>query len=175
MPTVIYWLDTNVFIQAKNGPYRFTVAPGFWVFLDEQSSAGNIRCPKMVYDELIKNESPRDGLALWVKNRRQSGLFVSATRPVQNAMRTVADHIYAKYQQHHVAEFLRGADPWLIAHALHSKGTVVTHESDRKPNAKKVRIPNVCGELHVPCINTYEMLESLGAEFGTTNGRKERY
>ena len=172
MPTVIHWLDTNVFIQAKNGPYRFKVAPGFWAFLDEQIHAGNIRCPKMVYDELITNEAPRDDLALWVKNRRQSGLFVPATRPVQKVMSTVADHVVGKYQQHQAAEFLRGADPWLIAHALYSKGVVVTHESDRKFNAKKVRIPNVCGDLHVSCVDTYEMLERLGAEFGTASRKK---
>lgn len=174
MPTVIHWLDTNVFIQAKNGPYRFKVAPGFWAFLDEQASKGNIRCPKMVYDELIDNEEPRDELALWIKNRRQSGLFVAATHPVQVVMRTVADHVSGKYQQHHAAEFLRGADPWLVAHALHSKGVVVTHESDRKLNAKKVRIPNICAELRVPCINTYEMLDKLGAEFGGSSNRKGR-
>jgi len=174
MQPVIYWLDTNVFIQAKNGPYSFKVVPAFWAFLDEQIQAGNIRCPKMVYDELVGNEAPRDDLALWVKNRRQSGLFAPATRPVQVVMGTVADHVCDKYQHHQAAEFLRGADPWLVAHALHSKGIVVTHESGRKLNAKKVRIPNVCGELHVPCVNTYEMLERLGAEFGTASHKRGR-
>jgi hypothetical protein len=53
-----------------------------------------------------------------LKNRRQSGLFVPATRSVQKVMNTVADHVVGKYQQHQAAEFLRRADLWLVAHAI---------------------------------------------------------
>src|SRR2546426_1333111 len=88
----IYWLDTNVFIQAKNGPYKFKVFGVFWAFLQEQIEAGTIRCPKMVYQEIVNNEEPRDDLANWIKTRRQSGLFVDPNADVQNAMTTVADH-----------------------------------------------------------------------------------
>src|SRR2546429_8670541 len=89
----IYWLDTNVFIQAKNGPYKFKVFGVFWAFLHEQIEAGTIRCPKMVYQEIVNNEEPRDNLANWIKTRRQSGLFVDPNADVQNAMTTVADHV----------------------------------------------------------------------------------
>ncbi len=82
----IYWLDTNVFIQAKNGPYKFKVFGVFWAFLHEQIEAGTIRCPKMVYQEIVNNEEPRDDLANWIKTRRQSGLFVDPNADVQNAM-----------------------------------------------------------------------------------------
>ena len=56
----IHWLDSNVYIQAKNGPYRFNVFRRFWAFLDEQLIAGTIRSPKMVYDEIVSNEEPHD-------------------------------------------------------------------------------------------------------------------
>src|SRR6267154_1657626 len=132
----IYWLDANVLIQAKNGPYKFKVFGVFWAFLDEQIGAGTIRCPKMVYQEIVKNEEPLDDLATWIRVRRQSGLFVDANADVQKAMNTVADHVIGKYEQHHAGHFLSGADPWLIAHAIYSKGIVVTHESAKRPQAK---------------------------------------
>lgn len=126
----------------------------------------------MVYQEILTNEDSLDDLAKWIKSRRQSGLFVDADRDVQKAMTTVSDHVLKTYEQHHAAHFLSGADPWLIAHALDTQGVVVTHESDKHPNAKRVRIPDVCAALGVPCIDTYEMLKKLGADFRATGHKK---
>ncbi|MGA8617249.1 MAG: DUF4411 family protein [Candidatus Sulfotelmatobacter sp.] len=160
-----YWLDTNVFIQAKNGLYKFKVFGVFWAFLHEQIGAGAIRCPKMVYQEIVNNEEPLDDLATWIKARRQSGLFVDANPDVQRAMNTVADYVMEKYERQHAGHFLSGADPWLIAYAIHCKGVVVTHESSKHPQAKAARIPDVCDGFNVPCIDVYEMLDRLGADF----------
>jgi predicted nucleic acid-binding protein len=172
MAVTVYWLDTNVFIQAKNGPYNFKVFGVFWAFLHEQITAGTIRCPKMVYQEIVTNEDSLDDLAKWIKSRRQSGLVVDADRDVQKAMTMVSDHVLKNYAQHHAAQFLSGADPWLIAHALHTNGVVVTHESTRHPNAKTVRIPDVCAAIGVPCMDTYKMLEKLGADFRPTGHKR---
>ena len=161
----IHWLDSNVYIQAKHGPYRFKVFPRFWAFLDEQFTAGTIRSPKMVYDEIVSNEEPHDDLALWLKTRRQNGVCVPSSQSVQVQFRKIADHVMANYGEAQVAEFLGGADPWLIAHALDTGGIVVTHESAVRPDAKRILIPNVCAAFGVSCINTYEMLERLNAKF----------
>jgi hypothetical protein len=109
-----------------------------------------------------------------VKTRRQTGLFVEPNPDVQKLMQKVADYVVGNYEQQHAAEFLSGADPWLIAHAIHTKGIVVTHESNRHPNAKKVRIPDVCAAFGVPCIDTYEMLDRLGADFKATGSKKTK-
>jgi Domain of unknown function (DUF4411) len=87
----------------------------------------------MVYQEIVNNEEPLDDLATWIKARRQSGLFVEANVDVQRVMNTVADYVMKQYEQQHAGHFLSGADPWLIAHALRTKGVVVTHESVRHP------------------------------------------
>jgi hypothetical protein len=126
----------------------------------------------LVYQEIVSNEEPLDDLAKWIKSRRQSGLFIGANRDVQKRMTIVSDHVLNNYEQHHAAHFLSGADPWLIAHALPTNGVVVTHESNRHPNAKVVRIPDVCATLGVPCIDTYEMLRRLGADFRPTEHKR---
>ena len=61
----------------------------------------------------------------------------------------------------------------LIAHSIHTKGVVVTHESARRPDAKAARIPDVCHAFKVPCIDTYEMLDRFGADF-RPGGQKKR-
>lgn len=116
----------------------------------------------MVYRELVFGN---DQLAKWVSSRKQNGLCVKASRSVQNRMNQVADFVYTHYKPHQSADFLRGADPWLIAHALDCIGIVVTQESDRQPEAQKARIPDVCAGFSVGCINIYEMLNRLGAKF----------
>src|SRR5438552_17236825 len=120
----IYWLATNVFIQAKNDPYKFKVFGVFWAFLHEQIEAGTIRRSKMVYQEIVNNEEPRDDLANWIKTRRQSGLFVDPNADVQHAMTTVGVHVIGNYEPQNAGPFLSGADPWPMAHALTSTRVV---------------------------------------------------
>ena len=47
-----YWLDANVFIQAKNGPYAFDIAPSFWNWLVSMADQGIFKSPTQVYGEL---------------------------------------------------------------------------------------------------------------------------
>ena len=89
----IYWLDADVFIQAKNGPYPFELVPKFWSFLAEQLDYGNIKSPKMVYDELAVGD---DLLAKWVKRRRGSGLCIKANKDAQECFRKIANHVHTK-------------------------------------------------------------------------------
>jgi Domain of unknown function (DUF4411) len=164
-PKPIHWVDANVLITAAAGPFRFSINPGFWSFVDEQITIGTIRSPKMVYEEIVSNLEGTDALVKWTRNRRQSGFFVASTSAaVQMEVRRIANHVIAHHPQRHAAEFLRGADPWLIAHAIESKGIVVTFET-HQVGALRVKIPNVCDVFGVKCSNPYDMLENLKAEF----------
>ncbi|RLJ18886.1 hypothetical protein DJ030_10915 [bacterium endosymbiont of Escarpia laminata] len=60
---------------------------------------------------------------------------------------------------------LGGADPWLIAKAQVSGMTIVTQEVYNADIKKKFLIPNICHTFDVPCINTFELLLILEAEF----------
>jgi hypothetical protein len=160
-----FWIDANVLIQAKNGPYSFAFNKSFWIWLDGQLGKGNIVAPKRVYDEIVRNEDPGDQLTKWVKNRREKGLCLKPSKEVQEALRSIVDQVWSQYAQAPALEFSRGADPWLIAHALQDNGVVVTHESARQPQAKhRVLIPNVCSDFNLKCIDTYEMLKLLKAQ-----------
>ena len=165
MPFPPYWLDASVYITAKQTSYRFSTWPIFWSFLSQQLESGIIRSPKLVYQELVANVDQQDDLARWAKVRRGNGLRVSPSRQVQEAYGRIGDYLQQnpqRYPQPQVAEFLRGADAWLIAHAMADGGTVVTLETDLKPESHKVRIPDVCDHFAIRCINTSDMMEELG-------------
>jgi hypothetical protein len=161
----VYWLDADAFIQAsaRTGPYPFKRAPGFWSFLSAQIEAGQIRSPKIVYDELTRGN---DELAQWCKQRREKGLCVGANKAVHDYYTAIANHVIKKYGQRKASEFLRGGDGWVIAHAMETgpNGIVVTQESTRHSNAK-VKVPTVCKEFGVPCISTFQMLDDFEFTF----------
>jgi hypothetical protein len=159
----IYWLDSNVFIEAKNGPYQFDLAPAFWSAIQTQADEGRIKVPKMVYEEIV-GDDPKDALAKWMKLRKSDGLCTSPNKAVQQVFNKVADHVVATYQSPHSYNFLGVADPWVIAHAIESKGVVVTFEA-KSVGTGRVKIPNVCSDFGIPCMNLYAMLKALGIKF----------
>ena len=158
-----YWLDSNVFIEGKKGPYGFDIAPRFWSLLDDLTDNERIACPWRVWGELVEGQ---DDLAGWAQDRRRSGLFVQPSPTVQEAFRQVVAYATEQYPDNHARRrFLDRADPWVIAHAVAQGGTVVSLEGRDPPNSQKVKIPNVCDGFGVRCVNTYEMLRELGVSW----------
>ena len=165
-PLSRHWLDASVLIDAKNGPYPFGIAVGFWTWLAGKVEAGVIVSPKMCYDEIVRNEEAKDELARWVKARRQRGLCIKPDREVQHLVGQIGEYVFSpRYETQESLDFSRGGDIWLIAHAMADNGTVVTQESHRRPDAKKVRIPDVCYRFGVSCINLNELIRKLKARF----------
>jgi hypothetical protein len=114
-----------------------------------------------VYDEVARGT---DDLANWFRQRRENGLCVSPNAKIQGHYGTIANHINGKHKVQHVAEFLKGGDGWVIAHAMQDMGVVVTQETLRSYRSK-IKVPTVCQQLSVKCINTFQMLEALNARF----------
>jgi hypothetical protein len=156
----IYWVDSNVFIESKAGPYPFKVVPSFWKHIDHMLARKVIFSSEMVYRELI---GYGDDLSKWLKTRKQNGLCVAVNEEVEAHFEKIAAYVSERYDEPNTADFLKGADGWIIAHALHTKGIAVSQESKHHPNANKARIPDVCKHFQVKCINVYEMLSQQGA------------
>ena len=157
-----YCLDANVFIEAKNGPYGFDIVPGFWDWIDDMVEQGIVYSVRPVYDEITVS---KDDLAQWVKDRRDSGLFVLPSAAVQANLTSIADYIVATCEPQHAETFVSGADAWVIAQALTDQSLVVTRESLAGPGAKRPKIPNVCVHHNAAYVNTYDMLRQQGASF----------
>ena len=163
-----YWLDSNVFIEGKKGPYGFDIAPRFWKLIDEMSQAVRLMCPVSVYDELLKGQ---DDLVAWAMERRETGLFVEPNSVVQSTFSQIIAYVSANYPDTKATRrFLDGADPWVIAHAYVEGAKVVSLETREGRNSTVVKIPNVCGGFdpyrQVVVISTYQMLLELGESWG---------
>ena len=154
-----YWLDSNVFIEGKKGPYAFDIAPRFWVLIDELIEDLLVSCPLLVYDELLEVQ---DDLASWSKERKASGLFIQPDVTVQQTYKDVVEYVRRHYPDNQARRrFLDRADPWVIAHAISEGGTVVTLEPRVAPISQQVKIPNVCDQFGTRYINTYQLLREL--------------
>lgn len=162
-----YCLDANTFIEAKNKYYGLDFCPAFWDWIDRERETGALLCVSAIYDEIANGN---DDLAAWIRTRKQHGWHCATTADeVQNAYRTVVAHVEAHrdapYTDAAIAEFMRGADPWLIAYALANDHTIVTHEVLNPNIQRRVPIPNVCDALGVDWIGPYQALRTLHAQF----------
>jgi len=160
----LYFLDSNVLIEAKNGPYGFDIAKPFWNWLEEQFLKKTVILSKLVYDELVDGN---DELSDWIKQFSHSGAVIVPNKDTQNAYQKIADYVIQNYPNHHVNSFLSRADAWVIAHASVDNATVVTHEALVDSASKKIKIPNICKYFNVDYDNLYKMMRNLGFSFAS--------
>jgi hypothetical protein len=156
-------MDSDTFIEAKNGAYGFDIAPGFWELIDRKSSELVVASSTLVYGELVDHST--DDLSAWAKARRNEPLWVAPDRDVQEAYGEIAAYVAGRYPPERVAESLKGADLWLIAQARTLGGRIVTLETMVDARSRKPKIPNICAHFGIHTSNTSGMPRSLGAVF----------
>jgi hypothetical protein len=157
-----YLLDANVLMEPHRHYYAFDLCPGYWDFLDQAFAAGRIRSIQAVLTECQENA---DALSAWASAR--PAFFPPQTAATAIGMSRVSRWVmaHANYTPAAKAAFLGDADAILIAEALGGGHTVVTYET-REPNRQvKVKIPDVCDALHVPCLRLPDALRAAGAKF----------
>ena len=159
----IYWLDSSVLIESEKGMYARELVPKFWDFLSTNLDNGTIRLPSACYEEIVAGN---DDVAKWCKLRKNSGFFcVRPSREVQDIYARVAEWTVANNKPHVAQEFLRGADGWLIAHAIATPNACAVTEELRNKNTAKLKIPTVAKHHKLRCLATHEMCRALQARF----------
>lgn len=156
-----FCLDANVLIQAWQKYYSPKLCPDYWKVLDELGKQDRIFLPQMVYEEITRTE---DDLAAWLKQSNIPEYKIDG--PVTEALRSIdpANSAHQGLVDNTKARSL--ADPWVIAHAITEKATVVTKEEKiTATNTAKIKIPNVCDNMKVRWINDYQFVEELNIRF----------
>ncbi len=159
-----YILDANVFIQAHRFYYPEDVFPSVWKWIIEKNDENQVFSIDQIYDEIAKGN---DDLYKWVSQLNKDAFFlVSTDLSTQLKFTEVADFVQSlNFNQFQKDDFLRCADPWLIATALDKDMILVTQEK-YDPNIKrKVLIPNICEEFDVRYIDTIKFFRVLQANF----------
>jgi len=156
-----YLLDSDVFIQAKNLHYGFDFCPAFWARLENANVAAHVFSIEKVGTELQAGDND---LSDWASVRGPR-FFLPADNAVLTALAQVSQ--WATTQQYEpvaVNTFFQVADYWLVGHALAHGHTVVTHEVP-SVSAKRIKIPNACVGLAIPCMTPFEMLRGAHVRF----------
>jgi len=151
----MYVLDASVVIAANDEYYPIDRVPEFWDWLAEKAGSGDIKTPREVLNEITPSDGPLND---WLKKHFDSLLLED-----EEYLKKVPDilELYATDLSEAEVEGL-GGDPFLVAAAWRTSGTVVTKEvsSPRRQRANRT-IPDVCKDAKVRCINDHELIREL--------------
>ncbi len=163
MTTNVYIIDTSSLIEL-NKHNAMDVYVSVWKNISELIQNDRLIAPREVLKEIQDYD---DTLAKWAK--KQKKLFKAPTaRQIQ-----VVQEILKDYPALIDVNAKHSADPWVIALAIELsaqsqqtlfkiKRIVVTEE---KLRGNKVKIPFVCGQKSVECIDIVEMFRTEGWKF----------
>ncbi|MCX5914070.1 MAG: DUF4411 family protein [Deltaproteobacteria bacterium] len=148
-----YVLDTNAFYTLGNFyPSRF---PTIWEHIENLVEEAQFWSVKEVRKEIEYN-CPFEHIERWARKNRH--IF---RKPNPQELEVVAQifqrkHFLGLVRRTQILKGLPVADPFIVAAAKIHEGTVVTQESLKAGGA---RIPTVCKEFDVSCINMEQFLE----------------
>ena len=159
---MLFLLDSDTLIQAKNEYYGFDLCPGFWDWLDVKGAEGVVASVQPVLRELSKGN---DELKTWAEARGAT-FFREMDQAAVNEAQAITAWVMAEpFRDDGKQRFLSGADSLLIAYAKAHGHTVATHEVHREGERRNVKIPAVCAAFNVPCVRLVHLLRQHRARF----------
>ncbi|MDR0912665.1 MAG: DUF4411 family protein [Methanobrevibacter sp.] len=145
-------IDTDSSIHLKRN-YSPKVFVSLWDNLEEMIANKELISLKEVQEELSRNDRE-----FWTGFHDRFDFFIEATNEEIDRFKElegfkVYDTLWCD------GESL--ADPLLICMALHNEYTIITQENQRS----EMRIPFVCSNLGVKCLNTNQFFENQNWKF----------
>lgn len=161
----MYLIDANAFIEASRHYYSFNLAPRYWAWLYEQSTAGTICSIRSVYHEIADGE---DELGAWVRDNTPDEFWLEENSDSVAALADVVAWAVGPnkdFTQAAIDEFLDSADLRLVAQARALGATIVTRETSSPEAKKRVKLPDAAAAVGVDCVQPFLAYESLGLKF----------
>jgi hypothetical protein len=154
---MLYLLDANVLITAKNQYYEFGRVDQYWEWLAFQGEQGHVKIPIEIYEEITVG---KDDLAAWAKANKEALLLEEEVDV--GLVQHVTSAGYAPDLTDIELEAV-GRDPFLIAYALVDveNRTVVTGEVRSNKQRQNRPIPSVCDTLGVKSCDQFAFGRSL--------------
>lgn len=162
-----FYLDSDVFIAAKNAYYAFSICPGFWKSLIHHHGKDRVFSIDQVKREILAGRESED-LVQWVKNDLPAEFFLGTDEEkVVDAYAEVMLWVQRnpQYSEPAKAKFATEADGWLVAYANVHKGIVVTNEQPQPNSRSRILLPDVCNHFKAEYRNTFFMLKELKIRF----------
>jgi uncharacterized membrane-anchored protein YjiN (DUF445 family) len=163
----IYCLDANVLIQSWQKYYAPDICPDYWDILNELGKQARIFIPEEVKNEIVVTDDPdksEDDLSRWLKRST-----IPIRKPTEKVIACWQKILKTDPSHKLLVDNIKGrslADPWVISHAMDMNATVITKENvESAMNSKRIRIPNVCKNMGVRCIDDFEFIKEIGLKF----------
>jgi hypothetical protein len=159
---LIYFLDTNVLIDANRDYYPIKRVPEFWEWIEYMGNKGFVKIPIEIYEE-IKEGNDDDSLAIWAKKPEIELALLFKEAVDSSLISIVVDKGYANDLSDDEVEKL-GRDPFLIAYALKDikqRCVVTTEVSKPKKLRANRRVPDVCDTFGISWCNTFKFIDVL--------------
>ena len=168
----IYVLDSDTLITSSRDFYSNVFCPGFWDFLTEANTKGELVSIDKVKREIEKGEYD-DYLKEWARLIAPNEFFRSTDKKeIIDCYKMIVNwaNAQSQYQQNAKAELMSDkADAWLIAYALanlrNENMVVCTFEKYHADTKKRIPIPNVCKAFNVEYRNIYYVLHNIKPQF----------
>ena len=163
--TLLYLLDANTLIDAKNQYYPIDRVPEFWEWLVFHGQEGNVKIPRQIYEEL---RVKKDELTVWTKRSevKEALLFAEEAEPD-----LVSRITYGGYLPNPTDDEIKtmGNDPFLLSYALRdmeNRCVVTTEVSRKSKKGANAKIPDVCDAFGIRCINSFRFIRELDFRTG---------
>lgn len=148
----MYCFDTSAFLDAWSRWHPIDVFPCVWGSFSKAFLDDIIISPYPVLPEILKWAPD---LSMWINDRRHNTYFLDNTSEV----RTLSDDILERYDDLiDKGKYPPQADPDVIALAKLRDIPLVTGEKPRKKVTNPHRIPDVCNDLGVDCIDIIKFM-----------------
>lgn len=145
---IVYSLDASSLIEAHHS-YPMEIFPSLWHELEKLIKSDGIKMPELVFDE-VKDEE----IKKWCEEKE-----------LKPYTRVTIDQIDQNKVQALIPKLVNpktgesGGDPWVIALAQDFQNRIVVTQEKASRNEDRSKIPNVCKDLGIECINLLELIK----------------
>lgn len=144
----IYSLDASSLIEAYHN-YPIDNFPSLWDELEQLIKSDRLKMPEVAFDEVKDKE-----LKKWCEEKQlKSYIRVTIDQIDQNKVQALTP----KLVNPNTGE--SGGDPWVIALAQDIQDCIVVTQEKFSRNEDRPKIPNVCKDLGIECINLLELIK----------------
>ena len=144
----VYSLDASSLIEAYHN-YPMGIFRSLWNELEKLIKSDRLKMPELVFDE-VKDEE----IKKWCEEKELKP-YIRVT--IDQIDQNKAQALIPKLVNPKTGE--SGGDPWVIALAQDFQNCIVVTQEKASRNEDRPKIPNVCKDLDIECINLLELIK----------------
>lgn len=173
---MLYLLDANTLIDAKRDYYPIERIPEFWEWVAHQGSLGKIKIPIEIYEEFSDSRDKNgemDSLAEWAADPTVKEALLLEDEANQELVSRIIYDGYVKEPRDDQIKIM-GRDPFLLSYALKDIENICVVSTEKSIPSKKGanrKVPDVCRDFEIICINSFKMIREL--DFSTNWKNKD--